>query len=112
MTNQRPANRYPLLLSAGELIRKMMKSVRDSKGFCQLPQLLFIHARPVKQQRQCDILFHIQYRNQIIELIDQPDLPAPENRQLRFIQTVNVCSVNHYLSRSRKINAANQMKQR
>ncbi|MNL81046.1 hypothetical protein D3C87_2080530 [compost metagenome] len=48
-------------------------------------QLLLIYLLFIQQERQRHILLHRQNGNQIKKLIDQADLPASEDGQLRFV---------------------------
>ncbi len=72
-------------------------------AFCRL------YGRPTKGQR--NVFFYIQHGNQIVELIDQADLTAAKNGQLRGIQLIDVRAVDIDLSRGGTIHAAQQMEQ-
>ncbi len=110
IVDQGPANGNALLLTAGKLIGQMMDTIADIQGAQHLSKSLFIRLSSIQQQGQRDVFLHIQYRNEIVELINQSHLPSPENGQLGFIQLINIGAFEKYFPRSGTIHAAQNMK--
>ena len=63
--NQRPAESDTLLLATGELTVKMMTAFGQSQNIQQLVDKPLVWPLVVKQQRKSDVLFYIQFRDQI-----------------------------------------------
>ena len=76
-----------------------------------LVQAFAVECPSVEQVGKGDVLIRVQDRHQIVELIDQADLPAPEDRQFVFAQAVNVRPADKYLAFRRLVHAAEDMQQ-
>ena len=63
--NQSPADSDTLLLATGELTGKMMTAFGQSQNIQQLVDKPLVWPLVVKQQRKSDVLFYIQFRDQI-----------------------------------------------
>ena len=77
----------------------------------QFLQPLLIYISSIHQNRKRDILPDIEHRDQVVELIDQSHLPAPEHRQRILILGIHICSVYIHLSRCRSVHSSDQMEQ-
>ena len=66
----------------------------------------------VHHDRQRDIFLCIEDGNQVVELINQPDLPTPEDCELLFVLLIDILSVEEYFTGSGAVDAANDMKKR
>ena len=108
--NERPANRHALLLAAGKLTGQMLPALCQSQHMQQFIHKFLIRGRSpspsVKgefiaiigesgsgkstllnivgglDKRECQILLHVQFRNQIKGLKDKSNVLPPENGQL------------------------------
>ena len=96
----------PLLLTAGKLTRKVIAPVHEAHLRHRLVKPLLILRVAVQKVRQHDIFIHVQHRKQVIELIDEADLPPPENGQLILFQRVKVCPVDKDFSAGGPVHAA------
>ena len=87
--------------------------IRDRpQRFDQLPKVGPIRLSSIQQQRQHDVFFDVEDRNQIVELIDQPDLPASVDGQRRFFHMTDVIAVDDDPALAGHIDTAQQMQQR
>ena len=55
--------------------------------------MLFVDRASIHADRKCHIFNDIQYRNQIIELINQPDLPSAEDGKLFLLLCVDISAL-------------------
>ena len=81
--NQGAGNGCSLLLSAGQLTGERIEFIFDPQRMDDLIEIRLIWLPLVQQQRHEDILSYRKRRDQIIKLVDQPHLSAPEDRRLR-----------------------------
>ena len=79
--DERPPQAHPLLLPAGQLVREGIQLALDAQLLHNALQLARRRAAAVQQKGQQQVLLHGEQRDQIIELIHQPDLAAAEDRQ-------------------------------
>src|SRR5699024_12018551 len=66
---------------------------------------------PVQQQWQRYIFLDRQYRDQIIKLINQPDLTPSEYRQFRFIKIIDIRIIDENFTACWSIDTSQHMKQ-
>ena len=59
----------------------------------QFLQSLLIYISSIHQNRKSDVLPDIEHRDQVVKLIDQSYLPAPEHCQRILILGIHICSV-------------------
>ena len=112
--NQRPGDRRSLLLTAAQLMNKMVRPFAKPD---ELDQLLgafvaFLWRNTLKQERQGNVLAHIHCRQQIKELEDESDLVPPEIRQRRIIRCLQCQTIDNDLAGRRTIKSREQMNQR
>ena len=80
--NERPANRHALLLAAGKLTGQMLPALCQSQHMQQFIHKFLIRGFVVQEERESQILLHVQFRNQIKGLKDKSNVLPPENGQL------------------------------
>src|ERR1700674_2269341 len=82
--HDRPRNRNPLFLPAGELARIMVHAVGEpDHAQCRLDMFTPLHLVQWGQQEgQFDVFKRRQHRDQVVELKDEPDMARTPSRQL------------------------------
>ena len=65
----------------------------------------------IQQKRKSNILFHIQFFNQMKCLKNKANIPSPENRTLFLIQREQILPVQKNLPLRGSIQTANALKQ-
>ena len=99
-------------LPPGELPLEVgLQLVLQPQASHQPPEIRLIRPALVQQHGQLDILLHTQSGNQIVELVDQPYLPAPEYRRLHRIQSGNVLILHENPPLCGPVHTAHQMEQ-
>lgn len=83
----------------------------QSKTIEQIIEAFAIHLASIERYRERDILHHIEYGNKIVELIDESHLSAAKDRKRLIVAFIHVYAVHPYRSRSRAINATDQVQQ-
>ena len=81
-----PSDGHALLLTAGELTRKMAAPFLKPKNMQKFIQILFIGSAGIQKHREHDILFYVQLRDQMERLEYKTDIAATENRQFFVVQ--------------------------
>ena len=71
---ERPSDGNPLLLSAGELARKVIPAVGQTEMLNDGIQTFPVQFTSVEQMRQGDVFLYVEYRHEVVELIHQADL--------------------------------------
>ena len=102
----------PLLLSAGELTRKVIPTVSQTEMLNNGIQTLPVEFTSVEQMRQGDVFLYVEYRHEVVELIHQADLTAAENGEPVFFQRVHVRAVDEYLPGRGFVYTSQNMQQR
>jgi hypothetical protein len=76
----------PLLLATAELMREMKRSISEPNQINQLRRSFFTFVRrhSLQEQGEADVFERIHRRQEVEELKNKPDLPAPELRK-RFV---------------------------
>ena len=77
----------------------------------KLRQSVPIHLSAVHEYGKGYVLGYIEHRDEVIELIDKPDLTAAKYGKLLFILRINIAAVHVHLSACRPIDAAQNVKQ-
>ena len=77
--NQRPPDGHPLLLSAGKLSRQMLPPVFQTQHLQDLIHPTLIRLPVIQQQREDDVLLHVQLRDQMKGLKDKADILSAED---------------------------------
>ena len=81
MADDGAPNGNALLLPAGQLVWQIPQPVVEVQDAEDFPQMLSVGSAVVEQQGECDVFFNIEHRDEVVKLINQPDLPAAENGQ-------------------------------
>ncbi len=112
--NQRPGDRRSLLLTAAQLMNKMIGPFPQPDELDQFSRALvaFLWRNTLKQERQGNVLAHVHRRQQVEELKDEPDLVPPEIRQRRIIRCLQRQTIDNDLAGRRTIQSREQMNQR
>ena len=98
--DERDANRANCLVRMGEacsnvtgVLLSVQKEALDYyEQARQIQKELLIRLFPVQQNRKREVLLHIKNRDQVIELINEADLPSSEDGQFVLIQFSYICS--------------------
>ena len=90
----------------------MGPALLKSQHLEEIVKPLLIDLAPVHQDRQSDVLHYVQRGNQVVELVNQPDLPPAENSQFFIILRIYILSVQIHLSVCGYIYAADDVEQR
>ena len=72
----------------------------------QFTQPVAVHVSSVQKHRQGHVLFNVQNRNQVVELIDKPDFAAAKNCNLFIASRINILSVHKHFAPRGAVNAA------
>ena len=86
--DQRAADGDALLLAAGKLARQMMPPRRKPEHLEDLINLRLLRLAIIEQQREDDVLLHVQFRHQLIRLEHKADV-APAKDRPRFLALRN-----------------------
>ncbi len=78
----------------------------------QFVEAVFVLCPAVQIPRQQDVFLCGQNRDQVVELIDDADLTAAEDRQLVGVHRADVLTVHQHLAACRTVNAADQVHER
>ena len=70
----------------------MTASLAEPQLFDQILKQLLIRLFPVQKDRKREVLLHIKDRDQVIELIDEADLPSSEDGKFVLVQFSYICS--------------------
>ena len=111
--NQRPGDRRSLLLTAAQLMNKMVRPFPQADELNQLSRAFIasLWRNTLKQERQGNVLAHVHRRQQIKELEDESDLVPPEIRQRRIIRCLQCQTINNDFAGSRTVESRQQMNQ-
>ena len=90
----------------------MGPAVLQAEQAQQVLQTFPVDPAPVHQDRQGDVLHHVQGGDEIVELVDQPDLPPAEDRQFFVVLGVDVLPVQIDLAAGGHVHAADDVEQR
>jgi hypothetical protein len=103
-----------LHLAAGKLVREMCAAIAESDLLQHLSHARFdLAARHVRQrQRKGDVLEDVQRGDEIEELEDVADGPAPYHRQPRFVEDGGLDLVEQHPPRGWLVDGAHQVQQR
>ncbi len=107
--NNGTADRHPLLLAAGELIRKLVSVIPESQG---VQQLINIQRTLREVRSHLNVLLHVQVGDQVVHLKNIPQVSAPVHRQCLFIHILHTVSVDADRSAVRTVNSADNVQQR
>ena len=90
----------------------MVTALLEIEELEHLVYLLGVGFSAVHDVGQRDILLRVEHGDEVVELIDQPDLPATENGEILGISLVNVLPVEEDLAGGGAVHAAEDMQQR
>ena len=102
----------PLLLTAGQLVRQMLQSIRDPQLRDQLRESLPVRIFPVQKRRHFDVFLRGQDVQQVEILKDVPELAPPNHGQLRRRQRAHVLPVYPQRTGIRLVDAGKNVEQR
>src|SRR5258707_15890196 len=85
---------------------------RQSQRRYDLLQARLVQAAAIQEQRQGDVLLYVEDRDQVVELVDQPDLSAAENSQFRLVEGADVRAIHQHLAVAGRIHPAQDVQQR
>src|SRR5262249_38622527 len=114
LADDRPCDRDPLALAAGELVRVAIGALGDAE-LLQGPQPRGPGARradAVELEREGDVLERRQTRKEVEVLEDVADRPAPQLRAVRAREGREVDAFDQYLPAGRVLEAAGDRQQR
>ena len=89
----------------------MPLSPPQPQGVQQFAQPLLVHLLPVQQDGEGHILHHVQHRDEVVKLVDEPHLTAAEDGQLLLVLGVHVAAVHKYLTAGGFVHASQQVQQ-
>jgi hypothetical protein len=114
LPDNRPRHRHPLLLSARELRRVVLRAVRHANSLeRRLHPLLPLRRRhPPIGQRQLHVLVDREVADQVERLEDEADLTVPDPRPLRRAQVGHVLVVQIIRAGAGRIQQPQQREQR
>ena len=112
--NQRPGDGRSLLLTAAQLMDKMVTPFAKADQLDQFPGafVAFLRRNTLKQQRQGNVLSHVHCRQQIEELKNEADPAAAELRQRRVIRGMQRDTVDENFAACRPIEPGEEMNER
>ena len=103
------ADRRPLLLSAGKLVRQLVAVLIQPQRF---QQVVYVQRVVAQVRTDFHIFLNIQIRDQIVHLENIPQMLPAVQRQILFIHFPNGFPVNGDLAAVRRFNAADDVQQR
>ena len=89
----------------------MRQPLLQAKRLDQLVKIIFIWLSAIQLQRQREVFFRVQDRDEVVKLVDQSDLPAAEDGQCGLIHLIDVAAVDEDLTAVRAVHAAQHMQQ-
>src|SRR5438034_7638999 len=110
---QRARNRDPLLLTAGELRREVLRPAGKTDRLQQLlhTSLARLSGQPVRRERHLDVLRRGQRRDQVELLEDEADPLQPELGELAVTELRELASFEEHLPGRRAVEGAEQLQQ-
>ena len=90
----------------------MLFAAAQAERVQKLLEARVIHLPSIHQDGQRDVLHHVQDRDKVIELIDEADLAAAEDRQRRVGAGVDVLPIHINVAARRAVYTAENMQQR
>jgi len=111
---QRPRNRYPLLLAARQLVRKMVRSIGERH---RLQELVGAGSGCNRRfagdpQRQRDVVARVKLVEKVVVLKDKTDIPVAQVGAGLSVKKLNIIAVEHQTPVVGPIEEADQVKQR
>src|SRR5437899_1806278 len=112
--NQRPGDGRSLLLTAAQLMNKIVRPFAKPDELDQLSRafVAFLWRNTLKEERHGNVLAHVHRRQQIEELEDESNLVPPEIRQRRIIRCLQRQTIDNDFAGSRTVESRQQMNQR
>ena len=112
--HERAGDGRPLLLAAAELMNEMCRTIgeADQSDEFRRPFFAFVRRQTLQEQWETDVFEHVHRRQEIEELKDKSDPPAPVLRQSGIIGRVQGKTLNHNFARGRILKAGQKMNER
>ncbi len=116
ITAGRPINRasdgYPLLLAAGKLGRPVAEPVGDPHRHNELVEPIAVDALVGEGERQEDVLFCVEDRQEVERLENKADLVPAQPREVAFVERAQVSAVHGHSPGRGPVEAGQEVEQR
>src|SRR3954453_5437566 len=89
----------------------MPDPIRQSQRGNDLLEARLVQAAPVEEQWQGDVLIHVEDGDQVVELVDEADLPAAEDGQFVVVETEDVRTIHQYLAGGGRVHPTQDVQQ-
>ena len=111
---ERPSDRHALLFAAGQDVRETRGAIGKADRLQQLLDSLVRHVRRhlVELEHQSYVVCDGERRYQVERLVDEADVPAPEQRAIAFRETGQVDAGDDDPARVRRVDSPDQVEQR
>ena len=109
--HQSPTDGYSLLLTSGKLIRQVVFPTGKPERGYKLFEPVAVDLLPVHKHGERDIFRYIEHRNEVVELIDQPNLTAAEDSKLFLVLRIDILAVHQHPAACRSVHTAENVKQ-
>jgi hypothetical protein len=111
---QRSRNRYPLLLTARQLVRKMVRSIGERHRLQELVGAGSGDGRTLAgdSQRQGDVVSRVEFIEKVMVLKDESDIPVAQVGTGLSVEKLDIIAVEHQTPVVGPIEEADQVKQR
>ena len=102
-------NSDALLLAAGKLVGQVVLAALEAEDVQHVLEALLVHGTAVEQDRQRHVLDDVEDRHEVVELVDEADLAAPEDGELLVASGKDVLAVEVDAARGGPVDAADHV---